>query len=81
MQYADNQHSIAIEVVQNAVAAVWKGADRRIDLGPQCACKRVPAKQIECMLEAPEIGLGLRPAELGDAIVEYPRQIGDRLRP
>lgn len=80
MKDSDDPYGIAFDVVQNAMAAMREGADRRSDLGSQGTRKGMPAKKIECLLEASEIGLGLVQPEFGKAVVEYPRQIGGCLR-
>ena len=81
MKDADNPNDITLHVIENAMAAMRQGADRGIDLGPQSAGKGMPPKQIERRLEASQINFRLLETELGDAVVEYRLQIGERGRP
>jgi hypothetical protein len=81
MKDANDSDRVAFDIIEDAMAAVPQGTDRRIDLRPQGPSQGMPPKQIECRIEAPEIGFGLLAAECLDAVVEYPFEIGLRRRP
>jgi len=78
---ANNPDRGAIDIIEDAMAAVRQATDRRIDLGTQSPRQRMPPKQIEGWIEASEIGFGLLSTEFPDAVIKYPFKIGLRRRP
>jgi hypothetical protein len=81
MEDANDPDGVAIDIIEDMMAAVRQATDRWIDLGAQRPRQGMPPKQIECRIEAPEIGFGLLSTELSEAVLKDAFEIGLRRCP
>ena len=76
VQDSDDPHRLALDIVEDAVPSMAKGADRRMKIGTERATLRIVPKPVECMFEAAEVVHRNRLAEALDTVLQYLREIG-----